>query len=101
MPFNSSGRRDLNPGPLLPTYLTDWGLFDRNELSAHCPESSQLRQSGTTDLVGDWLGIENYDRRRRIIANAPKPTAQSERAEGSGTPLIVIPEFGIELKAAS
>ncbi len=47
-----------NPGPLLPTYLTDWGLFDRNELSAHCPESSQLRQSGTTDLVGDWWGTE-------------------------------------------
>ena len=28
---------------------------------------------------------EDYDRRCRIIANPPKPTARSETAEGSGT----------------
>ena len=30
-------------------------------------------------------GLRDYDRRRRIIANPPKPIARSERAEGSGT----------------
>jgi len=43
----------------------------------------------TTDFVGDWWRAENYDLRRSIIANAPKPTAQSERAEGSGTAVIL------------
>jgi len=35
-------------------------------------------------LLGFGGGLRDYERRRRIIANAPKPTAQSERAEGSG-----------------
>jgi len=30
-------------------------------------------------------GLRDYARRRRIIANPPKPKAKSERAEGSGT----------------
>ena len=41
------------------------------------------RRSGV--WVADWLGTADYDRRRRITANPPKPTARSERAEGSGT----------------
>jgi hypothetical protein len=40
-------------------------------------------------FVEDWWGLRDYDRRRRIIANAPKPTAQSERADGSGTAEIL------------
>ncbi len=32
----------------------------------------------------------DYDRRRRIIAHPPKPTARSERAEGSGTAVAQI-----------
>jgi len=38
----------------------------------------------TTGFVGIGSGLRDYDRRRRIIANAPKPKARSERAEGSG-----------------
>ena len=34
-------------------------------------------------------GLRDYDRRRRSIANALKPMARSERAEGSGTEVIV------------
>ena len=41
-------------------------------------------------LLGIGGGLNDYDRRRRTIANAPKPTARSERAEGSG---IMINEF--------
>ena len=40
-------------------------------------------------LLGIGGGFGDYDRRRRIIANAPKPTARSERADGSGTELTV------------
>jgi putative alpha-1,2-mannosidase len=36
-------------------------------------------------LVAD---SSDYNRRRRIIANPPKPKARSESAEGSGTPLM-------------
>ena len=86
MPFNSSGRRDFNPVPHKAIHLADWCLFDQKELSGHCHQSSQLRESGTTGFVGDWLGTADYDRRQRIIANPLKPTARSERAEGSGTP---------------
>ena len=35
-------------------------------------------------LLGIGGGLSDYDRRRPINANAPKPTAQSESAEGSG-----------------
>jgi len=38
-----------------------------------------------TGFVGVWWRNVDYNRRRRIIANPPKPTARSERAEGSGT----------------
>jgi len=31
-------------------------------------------------LLGIGGGLKDYDRRRRIIANAPKPTAHSKRA---------------------
>ena len=56
-------------------------------VSLHLPPVPLHQPLGlsTTDFVGDWWRTENYDRRRRIIANAPKPTAQSERADGSGT----------------
>jgi hypothetical protein len=40
-------------------------------------------------LLGIGGGLKDYGRRRRIIANAPKPTARSDRAEGSGTELKV------------
>ena len=36
-------------------------------------------------LLGIGGGLKDYDRRRRRIANPPKPTARSEKAEGSGT----------------
>ena len=55
MVFSSSGRRDLNPGPHKATLLADSGLFTANELSPRCSEYSQLRLSGTTGFVGDWL----------------------------------------------
>ena len=60
-------------------------MLNRKELSPHCHESNQLLQMGTTGFVGDWWKTADYERRRRIIANAPKPTARSESAEGSGT----------------
>ena len=82
-----SGRRDLNPGPPKSTHLADGYLFDQKELSAHCTEASKLQESGITGFVGDWWRNVNYDRRRRIIANPPKPTARSERADGSGITL--------------
>ena len=54
---------------------------------------------GTTGFVGDWWRTADYDRRRRIIANPPKPTARSERADGSGTmPKVAIPRLP-EVKA--
>jgi hypothetical protein len=54
MPFTSSGRRDLNPGPHKATFLAYSELFDWKELSAHSPECSQLQLSGSTGFVGDW-----------------------------------------------
>jgi hypothetical protein len=41
--------------------------------------------------LGIGGGLKDYDRRRRIIANPPKPTARSERADGSGTDEMAIP----------
>ena len=35
-------------------------------------------------LLGSGGGLRDYDRRRRIIANPPKPTARKERAESLG-----------------
>ena len=36
-------------------------------------------------LVAFGRGLRDYERRRRITANPLKPTARSERVEGSGT----------------
>jgi hypothetical protein len=53
----TSGRRDLNPGPHKATPLAKSGLFDPKELPPYCPETSSLRESGTTGLVGGWWRI--------------------------------------------
>jgi hypothetical protein len=54
---------------------------------------SYLTTAPKPDGYGDWGlwvllgiggGLRDYARRRRIIANPPKPMARSERAEGSG-----------------
>ena len=39
-------------------WAADLGLFNWKELMPHCPESSQLWETGTTVFVGDWLGTE-------------------------------------------
>ena len=90
--------------------------FPGNPVFRGNPETNSQREAGSPDyrrnlprrpsvilqiLLGSGGGLRDYDRRRRNMVNQPKPMASSERAEGSGTPLIVIPEFGMELKAAS
>ena len=86
--MGGAGLRGPTLDPHKTTLLEDSGLFDRKELSAHCPECSQLRETGITGFLGDWLGTADYNRRRRTNANPPKPTARSERAEGSGIPPV-------------
>jgi len=49
------------------------------------PPSTCLRVPYYGFCWGICGGLRDYDRRRRIIANPPKPTARSERADGSGT----------------
>jgi len=44
---------------------------DQMEISPHYPESSSLWEPGTTDFDEDWWRNVDYDRRQRIIANAP------------------------------
>ena len=72
----------------------------RRKLSFHLPPAptsvgacplplGSAARPRTTGFVEDWWRTEDYDRRRRSIANALKPMARSERAEGSGTEVIV------------
>jgi len=48
------------------------------------PKPDRYGNTGLWVLLGIGGGLKDYDRRRRIIANPPKPTARSETAEGSG-----------------
>ena len=56
----------------------------RYEIGLPRPASGVLRI-----LLGIGRGLRDYERRRRIIAHPPKPTARSESADGSGTEVIV------------
>jgi len=62
------------------------------------PSRLSSYQSGGRDVPPPRtpvVGTAAYDRRRRITANPPKPTARSERAEGSGTEGVDSPIFSL------
>jgi hypothetical protein len=49
------------------------------------PETDRYGNRVLRVLLGIGGGLKkDYDRRRRIIANPPKPMARSESADGSG-----------------
>jgi len=48
----------LNPNPN-PNPAARPGLFSANELSPYSPETSQLRETGTTGFVVGWWRTEN------------------------------------------
>ena len=69
--MGGAGLRGPTLDPHKTTLLEDSGLFDRKELSAHCPECSQLRETGITGFVGDWWRTErDYDQTFRILSSA-------------------------------